>query len=80
MEPINKGEYITLENGKEFYVIDIVYDNDQKYVYLANDKDNLELLLGKEIKDEMGNVIIETLEDPEEIKRIGLKIINKNTA
>ena len=45
MEPINKGEYITLENGKEFYVIDIVYDNDQKYVYLANDKDNLGIII-----------------------------------
>ncbi len=79
MKSIEKGEYLTLEDGKEFYVIDTLDDNNQKYIYLANDEGEegkTELLLVKEITDEEGNIIVETLDDEEEIKNVAVKMIN----
>jgi hypothetical protein len=69
MEPIKRGEAITLDDGKEYAVVDIVYDNNCKYIYLARDEGKFEVLLGKEII-EGDDVIVETLDDKEEIKRV----------
>jgi hypothetical protein len=76
MEPIIKGEKVTLDNNKQFYVVDIVYDDNQKYIYFANDDDGLEIMLGKESILDNGEVIIEPVSDEEEIKRIMIKIVN----
>lgn len=72
MEPINKGEAITLDNNKEYYVVDIIYDNGKKYVYLISDDE--EVILGEE-KTEYGEVSIETLDDQDKIAEILSKII-----
>jgi hypothetical protein len=69
MEPVNKGELITFDDGEKYYVVDIIHDNNCKYVYMAKNEGKFEILLGKEIL-ENGDVIIETLDNQDEIKRI----------
>ncbi len=72
---LESGDYLTFENGKEFHVINTINYNKQKYLYLANDQKGLEMLLGRETKDNDGNIMVETLADKKEIKEVSLAIL-----
>lgn len=72
---LDQGDYLTFENGKEFHVINTINYNKQKYLYLANDESGLEMVLGREIKDKEGNVMVESLADKKEIKEVSLAIL-----
>jgi len=74
MDKIEKGYLITFDDGIDYYVVDVIYDDNKKYVYLISDEDENQVLLGEEII-ENDEVIIETLDDKEKIKEIMGKII-----
>ncbi len=77
MEPVEKNEVLTLDNGKEYYVIDIINDEGKKYIFLSTDEKENDVILGEEII-ENGEVYIETVDDPEIIKKIMTKIVDNN--
>ncbi len=74
METIEKGHIITFDDNIDYYVVDIIYDDQKKYVYLISDEENNKVLVGEEII-ENGEVILETLEDPEKVKQIMAEVI-----
>lgn len=76
MEPVNKGEILTFADGKRYDVVDIIYDNNCKYIYMARDEGDFEILLGKEVI-ENDKVVIETLDNKKEITRIMLLLAEK---
>jgi hypothetical protein len=73
METINRGEAITFDDGKEYYVVDILHENNKKYVYLISDDE--EVMLGEEIV-ENGEISVETLDDQNMIKDIISKMLD----
>jgi len=79
MERITKNEAITLENNKEYNVVEIVEQDGKRYLYLVNEED-VDVIVAEEII-EGEDIIIETLDDVEKIKEI-VKIVterlNKN--
>ena len=79
MERITKDEAITLENNKEYSVVEIVEQDGKRYLYLVNEED-VDVIVAEEII-EGEDIIIETLDDVEKIKEI-VKIVterlNKN--
>jgi DUF1365 family protein len=58
---IEKDEIITLEDNKEYYVVDTV-ELDEKYLYLINKDDKNDIILVKEVK-ENDESFIEEIED-----------------
>ena len=69
---------VVLENGTKYDVMDkIVDDNDRAYVYLINPKDNTDICIRKEIKDEEDNLLV-GLDSEDEFKRALELFINKN--
>ena len=72
MERITKDEAITLDNDKEYYVVEIVEQEDKRYLYLVNEEET-EVIVAEEII-EGEEIIIETLDDQEKIKEI-VKIV-----
>jgi hypothetical protein len=79
MERITKDEAITLDNNKEYYVVEIVEQDNKRYLYLVNEEDT-DVIVAEELI-EGDEIIIETLDDEEKIKEI-VKIVterlNKN--
>ncbi len=79
MERITKDEAITLENNKEYYVVEIVEQDEKRYLYLVNEEE-ADVIVAEEII-EGEEITIETLDDIEKIKEI-VKIVterlNKN--
>ena len=79
MERITKDEAITLENNKEYSVVEIVEQDGKRYLYLVNEED-VDVIVAEEII-EGEDIIIETLDDVEKIREI-VKIVterlNKN--
>jgi len=79
MERITKDEAITLENNKEYYVVEIVEQDEKRYLYLVKEEE-ADVIVAEEII-EGEEIIIETLDDIEKIKEI-VKIVterlNKN--
>jgi hypothetical protein len=73
---IEKGELLKLTNDKEYLVVDVVMDNNTKYIYLANEDEGLEVLLTKEVNED-GNFLLESVADEAELVRI-MKIISSN--
>ena len=72
MERLQKGEYITLDDNKEYYVVEIVEQGDNKYLYLVNDNP-ASVVVAEEIV-ENNKVFIETLDDQNKISEI-VKIV-----
>lgn len=77
MEPITKGEAVTLDDNKEYYVVDIVYDEGKKYIYLITDEEENKVVIGEEIVENK-EVFIETISDPDIMKRVMEKIASTN--
>lgn len=44
-------EYITLENGKDYFIIDEITENDVTYLYLTNENDENDFCIRKMGKD-----------------------------
>lgn len=79
MERLQKGEFITLDDNKEYYVVEIVEQGDKKYLYLVNDNP-ASVVVAEEIV-ENDEVFIETLDDQNkigEIVKIALERLNNN--
>lgn len=72
MERIGKGEEITLDDNKDYYVFDVVEQSDKRYLYLVNQKEK-ELLIAEELIDN-DDIIIETVTDENKIMEI-VKIV-----
>ena len=69
---IQKEELITLEDNKEYYVVDIV-ELEERYLYLINKDDKKDIMLAKETI-ENNESYVEEVED-EEKKREIFKIL-----
>lgn len=72
MERITKGELITLDNNKEYVVVDIVEQGDKRYLYLVNQA-IMEVVVVEEIV-ENDEIIIETLDSIDKVTEI-VKIV-----
>ena len=46
-------EVITLENNKDYIVIDKIKDNDNEYIYLSNENDETDFCIRKHIGDNL---------------------------
>ncbi len=77
MEKIEKQELITLDDGKEFLVVDIVEYEGERYLYLARDDEKLEVMLVKE-KIEADELVVETVGDNDIKKIIMEKLLENN--
>lgn len=75
METLNKGELITLENDIDYYVIEIIEQEGERYLYLVNDE-RAEVVIGKEIVDG-DNIIVETIDDREKMREITKLVLKK---
>lgn len=72
MKRITKGELITLDNNKEYVVVDIVEQGDKRYLYLVNQA-IMEVVVVEEIV-ENDEIIIETLDSIDKVTEI-VKIV-----
>lgn len=72
MKRITKGELITLDNNKEYVVVDIVEQGDKRYLYLVNQA-MMEVVIVEEIV-ENDEIIIETLDSIDKVTEI-VKIV-----
>ncbi|MGI6324548.1 MAG: hypothetical protein ACOXZS_01140 [Bacilli bacterium] len=77
MEPIEKGEAVTLDDDKEYYVVDIVHDEGKKYIYLVTDEEEPRAILGEEIIGN-GDIIVRTVNDANIMRKVMEKIVNDN--
>ncbi|MGI6329623.1 MAG: hypothetical protein ACOXZR_02030 [Bacilli bacterium] len=75
METLNKGELITLENDIDYYVVEIIEQEGDRYLYLVNDE-RAEVVIGKEIIDG-DNIIVETIDDREKMREITKLVLEK---
>ncbi len=75
MEHLTKGEAITLDNDLEYYVVEVVEEGSERYLYLVGDGDDADVIIAKEII-EGDDILIETLEDQEKIMEI-VKIVTE---
>lgn len=79
MDRVTKNEAITLDNNKEYIVVEVVEQGDRRYLYLVNEAAN-EVIVAEELI-ENNDIIIETLDDIkkiEEIVKIVTERLNKN--
>lgn len=79
MERLTIDEAITLDDDKEYYIVDIVEEEGHRYLYLVNEAE-VEVVVAEEIID--GNdIIVEMMDDPDkvgEIVKIVTERLNKN--
>lgn len=77
---IEKGELITLSNGKEYVCYYTIQDNGNNYVYLISNFKPLEIRFGIQRYID-GNIQIEIINEPEEKQKVLalFKNINKNS-
>jgi hypothetical protein len=75
IEGINKDELVTFDDGTEYYVIDIIYHNDQKYIYFAKEDQKVDTFIAKEIIED-GNLIVEIVEDSPEKEDVMKKLLD----
>lgn len=74
MERIEIDEAITLDDDKEYYVVEIVEQEGHRYLYLVNEAAT-EVLVAEEIV-EGEDVFVETLDDQSKIAEI-VKIVRE---
>ena len=72
MDRLTQGEYITLDNNKEYFVVEIVEQEDKRYLYLVSEKD-VQVVVAEEIIDG-DDIFVETIDDKEKITEI-VKIV-----
>ena len=78
IERLNIGEMITLDDDKEYAVMEVVEEGDKHYLYLVNEKEK-EFLVAQEIIDN-NEIYIENVLDENkktEIIKIFLARVNK---
>lgn len=78
IERLNIGEMITLDDDKEYVVMEVVEEGDKHYLYLVNEKEK-EFLVAQEIIDN-NEIYIENVLDENkktEIIKIFLARVNK---
>jgi hypothetical protein len=75
MERITKGETITLDNGKEFVTVEIVEQDDKRYLYLVNEELR-EVVITEEII-ENNDIIIKALKDVNKMKEIAKIVLER---
>lgn len=68
MKRITKDEIITLDNDKEYFVVEIVEQGDIHYLYLVNESDEDVILAEETVKN--GELVIETVNDSDKITEI----------
>ncbi|MDD2490348.1 MAG: hypothetical protein PHY26_03765 [Bacilli bacterium] len=81
MIKIEKGESITLDTGKQYYIAEIVELDDKKYLYLVNNNE-IEIVIG-EVVTEGEDFYVETLTDRDkmfEIIKIVMERLKKEVA
>ncbi|MFA5408308.1 MAG: hypothetical protein WC343_06000 [Bacilli bacterium] len=70
MELIEKGEVLTLDDNQDYCVVEVVELDGKRYLYLVNeDESKSEVIIAEEKHDAEG-VIVETLDDKAQMKRI----------
>lgn len=74
MKKLQKGETITLDTGKKYFVAEIVELDNKEYLYLVNN-DEVEVVIGESIV-ENNEFIVETITDRELMFKI-IKIVFK---
>jgi hypothetical protein len=75
MERITKGETITLDNGKEFVTVEIVEQEDKRYLYLVNEELR-EVVIAEEII-ENNDIIIKVLKDVSKMQEIAKIVLER---
>ncbi|MGI6309440.1 MAG: hypothetical protein ACOXZW_01765 [Bacilli bacterium] len=75
-EGINKDELVTFDDGTEYFVIDIVRHNNQKYIYFAKEDKKVEVFIAKEVIED-GKLIVEVLDDGPEKEEVMKKLLTQ---
>lgn len=75
MKRLTKGESITLDTGKDYFIAEIVEYEGKEYLYLVNNKD-IEVVIGEMIV-ENDEVFVETLTDREKMFEIIKIVMNR---
>ncbi|MDD3821984.1 MAG: DUF1292 domain-containing protein [Bacilli bacterium] len=75
-EGINKDELVTFDDGTEYFVIDIVHHNNQKYIYFAKEDKKVEVFIAKEVIED-GKLIVEVLDDGPEKEEVMKKLLTQ---
>jgi hypothetical protein len=75
MERITKGETITLDDDKRYVVVEIVEQDNKRYLYLVNDSQK-EVVVAEEII-ENNDIIVETLDDINKIMEISKIVVER---
>lgn len=75
MERITKGEAITLDDNKEYTVVEVVEQDNKRFLYLVNEELK-EVVIAEEII-EGNDIIIETLEDINKMKEIAKIVVER---
>ncbi len=70
-------DFVTLEDGKQYAIIDEITDNDTTYVYLSNISDEMDFCIRK-VKDESKGKMLTGLKDDAEFDRALIYFANKN--
>lgn len=71
--------YITLENGREYIIIGALENKENKYLYLVNENDKLDICLRKVILENDKEVLtkLENEEEFEEVMDLFYKEFNR---
>jgi hypothetical protein len=75
MERITKGETITLDDDKHYIVVEIVEQDNKRYLYLVNDT-HKEIVVAEEII-EGNDIIVESLDDINKIMEISKIVLER---
>jgi hypothetical protein len=75
MDRITKGEIITLDDNKEYTVVDVIEQESKSYLYLVSET-HKEVVVAEEII-EGNNIIVESLDDIEKIKEISKIVLER---
>lgn len=70
-------EMVTLEDGKEYVIIEEITENDVTYVYLTNVEDETDFCIRKVIDEQTGKMLI-GLSDNNEFDKALLYFTKKN--
>jgi hypothetical protein len=75
MERITKGETITLDDDKRYVVVEIVEQDNKRYLYLVNESQK-EVVVAEEII-ENNDIIVEALDDINKIMEISKIVLER---
>jgi hypothetical protein len=75
MERITKGETITLDDNKRYVVVEVVEQDNKRYLYLVNAAHN-EVVVAEEIV-EGNDIIVESLDDISKIMEISKIVLER---